>query len=209
MSSTRRAPATSTRGRITSLTPRSVLIPERVQFQAGRDPPTVGPMPEEQEIKIPVGADFVLPDLDGSSRGHARSTAGTLELSATYWDTDELTLLRAQLGLRHRSAAGEPGSGRSRPASRMSGRRLSRGDRLRRAARPAARGSRRDHPQAVGEVVLHPVASLVTDRHTVDLVAGDTRRPRSPTIASRSVSRIGPSRRSARSRWSCSTPTRR
>jgi hypothetical protein len=30
--------------------------------------------------------------------------------------------------------------------------------------------------QAVGEVALHPVARLVTDRHTVDLVAGDTRR---------------------------------
>jgi inorganic triphosphatase YgiF len=28
----------------------------------------------------------------------------------------------------------------------------------------------------VGEVRLHPVAQLVTDRHTVDLVTGDTRR---------------------------------
>ena len=28
----------------------------------------------------------------------------------------------------------------------------------------------------IGEVDLHPVAQLVTDRHTVDLVAGDTRR---------------------------------
>ena len=30
--------------------------------------------------------------------------------------------------------------------------------------------------KAVGEVALHPVAQLVTDRHSVDLVAGDTRR---------------------------------
>jgi inorganic triphosphatase YgiF len=29
---------------------------------------------------------------------------------------------------------------------------------------------------AVGEVALHPVAQLVTDRHTVDLVAGERRR---------------------------------
>ena len=66
-------------------------------------------MAEEREIKIPVGADFVLPDLDGAVAGLRAIDRGTVELSATYWDTDALTLLHAHLGLRHRSARGEAG----------------------------------------------------------------------------------------------------
>ena len=61
---------------------------------------TVTTMPEEREIKIPVGTDFVLPDLDGVVEGTRAVERGTVKLSATYWDTDDLVLLRAKLGLR-------------------------------------------------------------------------------------------------------------
>jgi inorganic triphosphatase YgiF len=134
-------------------------------------------MPEEREIKIPVGADFVLPDLDGVVDGTRAVDRGIVELSATYWDTDELTLLHAKLGLRHRSAPGEPGKWTLKAGARMVGQAVSREetDFAGPSERPpdAAVDTIRD---AVGAVALHPVARLVTDRHTVDLVAAETRR---------------------------------
>jgi inorganic triphosphatase YgiF len=134
-------------------------------------------MPEEREIKIPVDAGFVLPDLDGVVEGTRAVDRGAVELSATYWDTDELTLLRAKLGLRHRSAPGEPGKWTLKAGAQMVGNAVSREetdfagppDRPPDAALDVIR-------PVVGDVSLHPVASLVTDRHTVDLVHGDTRR---------------------------------
>src|SRR5579863_7010564 len=134
-------------------------------------------MSEEREIKIPVGSDFVLPDLDGVVDGTAAVDRGFVELSATYWDTDELTLLHAKLGLRHRSAPGEPGKWTLKAGARMIGDAVSREE-------TDFGGPPEQPPQAaldviraaVGDVTLHPIASLVTDRHTIDLVAGDTRR---------------------------------
>jgi inorganic triphosphatase YgiF len=134
-------------------------------------------MPEEREIKIPVGADFVLPDLDGVVDGTSAVDRGLVELSATYWDTDALTLLHAKLGLRHRSAPGEAGKWTLKAGARMIGDAVSREE-------TDFAGPPEHPPQAaldviraaVGDVTLHPIASLVTDRHTVDLVAGDTRR---------------------------------
>jgi inorganic triphosphatase YgiF len=134
-------------------------------------------MPEEREIKIPVGADFVLPDLDGVVDGTSAVDRGLVELSATYWDTDALTLLHAKLGLRHRSAPGEAGKWTLKAGARMIGDAVSREEtdfagppeQLPQAALDVIRA-------AVGDVTLHPIASLVTDRHTIDLVAGDTRR---------------------------------
>ena len=134
-------------------------------------------MPEEREIKIPVGVDFVLPDLDGVVDGTHALDRGAVELSATYWDTDDLTLLHAKLGLRHRSAPGEPGKWTLKAGARMVGDAVSREetdfpgppDQPPEAAVDVIRA-------AVGEGALHPVAQLVTDRHTVDLVAGETRR---------------------------------
>lgn len=134
-------------------------------------------MPEEREIKIPVGTDFVLPDLDGVVEGTHALDRGTVELSATYWDTDDLTLLRANLGLRHRSAPGETGKWTLKAGSRMVGDAVSREE-------TDFAGPPEQPPQAaidvirplVGEIVLHPIARLVTDRHTVDLLAGDARR---------------------------------
>jgi inorganic triphosphatase YgiF len=134
-------------------------------------------MSEEREIKIPVDADFVLPDLDGVVEGTRAVDRGTVALSATYWDTDDLTLLRANLGLRYRSAPGEPGKWTLKAGSRMVGAAVSR-EETDFSAPPEW------PPQAaldvirpeVGDVTLHPIASLVTDRHTVDLISGPTRR---------------------------------
>lgn len=134
-------------------------------------------MPEEREIKIPVGPDFVLPDLDGVVEGTHAVDRGAVELSATYWDTDDLTLLRAGLGLRHRSAPGEPGKWTLKAGSRMVGHAVSREE-------SDFTGPPDMPPQSVldvirpvvGDVVLRPIARLVTDRHTVDLVAQRERR---------------------------------
>jgi inorganic triphosphatase YgiF len=134
-------------------------------------------MPEEREIKIPVGVDFVLPDLDGVVEGTSAVERGTVELSATYWDTDDLVLLHGKLGLRYRSAPGEQGKWTLKAGDRMVGDAVSREE-------TNFPGSPEQPPDAavdviravVGDVTLQPVAQLVTDRHTVDLVAGDTRR---------------------------------
>ena len=134
-------------------------------------------MPEEREIKMPVGEDFVLPDLDGVVDGSRAVDRGRVELSATYWDTESLTLLQAKLGLRCRSAPGEQGKWTLKAGSRMVGDAVSREE-------TNFPGTPDQPPQAVvdvivkevGEVVLHPVARLVTDRHTVDLLVDDTRR---------------------------------
>lgn len=134
-------------------------------------------MPEEREIKIPVDPGFQLPDLDGVVEGTRAVARGTVELSATYWDTDDLVLLRAKLGLRYRSAPGEQGKWTLKAGDRMVGDAVSREE-------TNFPGSPEQPPAAaidviravVGDVTLQPVAQLVTERHTVDLLAGDTRR---------------------------------
>jgi inorganic triphosphatase YgiF len=134
-------------------------------------------MPEEREIKIPVVTGFELPDLDRVVEGTRAVDRGSVELFATYWDTDDLTLLRSHLGIRHRSARGEPGRWTLKAGARAEGLAISREetdyqgppDQPPDEALAAVRA-------AVGEVSLRPVASLVTDRHTYDLVAGERRR---------------------------------
>jgi inorganic triphosphatase YgiF len=134
-------------------------------------------MPEEREIKIPVGAAFVLPDLDGVVAGTRAVDRGSVELSATYWDTDDLTLLHAKLGLRHRSAPGELGKWTLKAGATMVGDAVSREETDFPGPPDAPPRAALDViVPAVGDVTLHPIASLVTDRHTVDLVRGDTRR---------------------------------
>jgi len=134
-------------------------------------------MAEEREIKIPVDAAFTLPDFDGVVAGAATVDRGTVELSATYWDTDDLTLLKALLGLRYRSAAGEQGKWTLKAGATQTGPAVSREEtnfagspeRPPAEAMAAIRGE-------VGEVVLRPVAELVTDRHTFDLIGAGGRR---------------------------------
>jgi inorganic triphosphatase YgiF len=134
-------------------------------------------MPEEREIKIPVDAGFVLPDLDGVVEGTRAVDRGAVELSATYWDTDDLTLLQAKLGLRHRSAPGEPGKWTLKAGAQMIGDAVSREETDFAGAPGQPPQQALDVVRAVvGDVRLHPITSLVTDRHTIDLVNGDTRR---------------------------------
>jgi inorganic triphosphatase YgiF len=131
-------------------------------------------MTEEQEIKILVAADFVLPDFDALVAGTRAVDRGLVELSATYWDTDQLTLLAAKLGLRFRSAPGETGRWTLKAGARHVGLAVSREE-------TDFEGTPEEPPEdavamireSVGDVVLRPVASLVTIRHTVDLVAGE------------------------------------
>jgi inorganic triphosphatase YgiF len=134
-------------------------------------------MPEEREIKIPVNAGFNLPDLGGVVEGAEAVERGVVELSATYWDTESLTLLHAKLGLRHRSAPGEPGRWTLKAGAGHVGLAVSReeNDFPGSPDQPPAEAltAIRD---AVGEVALRPIASLVTTRHTVDLVVGGVRR---------------------------------
>ncbi len=134
-------------------------------------------MPEEREIKIPVGDDFVLPDLDGVVDGIRAIDRGSVELSATYWDTEDLTLLHARLGLRHRSAPGEVGRWTLKAGDTMVGQAVSREE-------TDFAGPPDTPPQdaldvirpEIGDADLLPVARLITDRHAVDLVAGGRRR---------------------------------
>ena len=134
-------------------------------------------MSEEREIKIPVDTSFRLPDLDGVVGGTRALDRGTVELSATYWDTDDLALLHAHLGLRHRSAPGEAGRWTLKAGNGSVGLAVSREE-------TDFAGPKEQPPEAalqvirakLGEVDLRPIASLVTSRHTVDLVAGDARR---------------------------------
>ena len=134
-------------------------------------------MPEEREIKIPVGVDFALPDLDGVVDGVRAVDRGSVELSATYWDTDDLALLRAMLGLRYRSAPGEGGRWTLKAGATQRGHAVAREetDFEGPPERPPEEALATIRDQ-VGEVALRPVADLVTDRHTVDLVTGDDRR---------------------------------
>jgi inorganic triphosphatase YgiF len=149
---------------------------DRLNSRDRRDALRVRTMTEEQEIKIPVDADFVLPDLAAVVAGTRAVDRGLLELSATYWDSDELALLGAKLGLRHRSASGETGRWTLKTGARHVGLAISREE-------TDFPGPPDEPPEealamireSVGDVALHPVASLVTIRHTIDLLAGDTR----------------------------------
>lgn len=58
--------------------------------------------PEEREVKLAVDADFALPALDGLT-GVVLEELGERELRAVYWDSDDLALARAGVGLRHRN----------------------------------------------------------------------------------------------------------
>jgi inorganic triphosphatase YgiF len=134
-------------------------------------------MPEEREIKIPVDAGFTLPDLDGVVDGAQTVERGVVELSATYWDTESLALLHAKLGLRHRSARGEPGRWTLKAGAGHVGLAVSREetDFSGPPDQPPAEALAAIH-EAVGDVALRPIASLVTTRHTVDLMVDGVRR---------------------------------
>ncbi len=122
---------------------------------------------EEREVKLAVADDFVVPELSAladvtvTDRGHD-------SLRAVYWDTDDLALARAGVGIRHRNGVWTY-KGRSRRE----------GDAVVRDEIEC------DAPAEVipdallacvapwtDPVLLRPIAELDTVRHRVDLIAG-------------------------------------
>lgn len=63
----------------------------------------------EREAKLSAWAGFTLPDLDGVISGVVASPLDDAKLTANYWDTADLRLVRSGLSLRHRAGTGENG----------------------------------------------------------------------------------------------------
>jgi CHAD domain-containing protein len=60
----------------------------------------------EREAKLAAWPGFVLPDLAAGHDGISVSRKGSRKLDATYYDTDDLRLIRSGITLRHRSGGG-------------------------------------------------------------------------------------------------------
>lgn len=129
-------------------------------------------MAVEREIKSPVAETFELPDLDGAAGLHAVDR-GVRWLEATYWDTDSLQLMRSGYGLRHRTTDGGDGRWTLKAGTRREGDSVVR-EELEVPGAPAEVPSEvRDRLEGVVQLAsLHPVATLRTSRHIVDLEAG-------------------------------------
>src|ERR1700682_5464702 len=63
----------------------------------------------EREAKMSAWADFALPDMSGVLDGVVASPLPDANLTAVYWDTADLRLVRSGLSLRHRVGTGESG----------------------------------------------------------------------------------------------------
>jgi inorganic triphosphatase YgiF len=125
---------------------------------------------EEREVKLAVATDFVLPSLSGLVGVTAVDEGEELQ-RAVYWDTDDLGLAHAGVGVRHRN-----GIWTFKGRSRRDGDAVVR-DELEVAApadtiSPAVR-SRLE--QWVDAASLHPVASVDTVRHRIDVTDGTGR----------------------------------
>jgi inorganic triphosphatase YgiF len=119
---------------------------------------------EEREIKLAVPDGWQLPSLTQLD-GVTATDRGDERLQAVYWDTDDLGLARAGVGLRHRNGTwGFKGTSRRE------------GDALVREEVEVVAGTD-NIPPVVRERVatfveipaLHPVAELDTMRHTIDV----------------------------------------
>jgi inorganic triphosphatase YgiF len=63
----------------------------------------------ETELKLEVGAGFVVPDLGGLADGVAVTAPDVYLLTATYFDTADLRLARARITLRRRTGGSDAG----------------------------------------------------------------------------------------------------
>jgi inorganic triphosphatase YgiF len=119
---------------------------------------------EEREVKLTVPDGWQLPPLTQLD-GVTATDRGDERLQAVYWDTDDLGLARAGVGLRHRNGTwGFKGTSRRE------------GDALVREEVEVVAGIDniphlvRERCQLLVEIrALHPVAELDTMRHTVDI----------------------------------------
>ena len=127
-------------------------------------------VPLEREVKLQVGKDFELPDLDGVAELHA-ADRGVRVLEATYWDTDALDLFRLGYGMRYRITDGAAGTWTVKGNTTNDGPALVREE--------TDINGEPDHPPdaavrlisgGVDASRLQPVASLRTERHIVDLL---------------------------------------
>ena len=117
--------------------------------------------PVEREAKLDVDDGYGFPDLGGIA-GVTVDDRGTETLRAVYWDTDDLTLARAGVGLRHRN-----GTWTFKGRSRVDG-----GSVVREEREVDAPGDRLP-PELEGAVArwapidtLHPVVEVDTERRT-------------------------------------------
>lgn len=125
---------------------------------------------EEREVKLAVPDGWQLPSLTQLD-GVTATDRGDERLHAVYWDTDDLGLARAGVGLRHRNGTwGFKGTSRRE------------GDALVREEVEVVAGIDniphlvRERCQLFVEIpALHPVAELDTMRHTVDIRDAESR----------------------------------
>jgi CHAD domain-containing protein len=68
-----------------------------------------GPGVREREAKLSAWAGFALPDLNGVVDGAVALPLPDAKLTAIYWDTPDLRLVRSGMSLRHRAGDGENG----------------------------------------------------------------------------------------------------
>jgi inorganic triphosphatase YgiF len=120
---------------------------------------------EEREVKLAVPDDFGLSGLSDLA-GVVVVDRGEVRLRAVYWDSDDLALCRAGVGLRHRNGvwAFKGGSRRDGDAVVREEVELPAGGE---EIPPAMRGRVQ---QWVDVTALHPVAELDTLRHQLDVV---------------------------------------
>ncbi len=125
---------------------------------------------EEREVKLAVAKEWVLPALSGLE-GVSTMDRGDEPLRAVYWDTDDLRLARAGVGIRHRN-----GVWTFKGRSRREGNAVVR-DELEVPGHPDTFPPlvRARVEQWVDPAAIHPVAELDTLRHTVDASAGEQR----------------------------------
>ena len=123
----------------------------------------------EREFKYDVAETYALPALDGIGGLQARDR-GIRQLDAVYWDTDDLRLLRAGFGLRHRTRDGGGGTWTLKAGSHREGGAMVREETELPGAPqhiPQELIARFQAAAAPGDV--HPIAHLRTARHVIDL----------------------------------------
>ncbi|MGD1054075.1 MAG: CYTH domain-containing protein [Candidatus Dormibacteria bacterium] len=126
----------------------------------------------EREIKLSADAGYVLPELGDLSVGGVEDS-GPEPQESTYWDSDQLELVRQGFGLRHRrrlDRPGDPGIWTLKTPGRMDGDRMVRGEEELRgegSAPPTALLAL--IPEAVDPALLHPVAVLSATRRVLTL----------------------------------------
>ncbi len=125
---------------------------------------------EEREVKLAVADDFRLPDLS-SLDGVSASDRGDESLRAVYWDTADLRLACAGVGLRSRN-----GTWTFKGTSRREGDAVVRDEVEARGDDGVVPSAVLAHAQRYADpAALHPVAELDSIRHTIDLACGDQR----------------------------------